>query len=190
MGVLIICAVILVLALGLSGVLGRGFFGTLSRLLLLLLFLTFAALTVFCLYGAVAWSDRGSGVLFLGAIPAGVIAWIAFGMLTSSLAASRYYEMPPDQQREFARETFDDTRKLFTKTIEENERKLKRFWLRPDKRLRLKRETAEARSNLRMIQVMEQRYLDSAGEIRSDVKLSSSEIDNMSTAPPDKNIEP
>ncbi len=169
MGVLTICAIILVLALGLSGVLGRGIFGTLSRLLLLLLFLAFAALTVFCLYGTVAWSDRGGGVLFLAAIPAGVIAWIAVGMLTSSLAANRYYDMPPDQQRQFARETFDGTRKAFTKTIEENERKLKRFWLRPDKRLRLKRETAEARSNLRMIEVMEQGYLKSAGEIRPGV---------------------
>lgn len=158
MGILTICALILVVSLGLAGVLGRGFFSTLSRLLLLLLFLIFAALTVFCLYGAVAWDGQGGGVLFLMAIPAGIITWIAFGMLMSSITANRYYDMPPDQQRQFARETFDDTRKTFMKMIEENEQKLKRFWLRPDKRRRLQRETADAWSKLRMFEAMEQRY--------------------------------
>lgn len=164
MGILTICALLVVVVLGLTGVLSRGFFSTLSRLLLLLVFVAFAALTLFLLYGTVAWSGRGGGVLFLFAIPAGVIAWIAFGMLSSSLTAKRYYDMPPEQQQQFARETFDQTRNTFTKTIEENEQKLKRIWLRPDQRRRLQREIEEAMAHLRSIEMMEQRYRNAVSD--------------------------
>lgn len=168
MGILTICILVLVVVLGLTGVLSRGVFSTLSRLLLLLVVVAFTALTLFLLYGTVAWSGRGGGVLFLFAIPAGVIAWIAFGMLSSSLTASRYYDMPPEQQQQFARETFDQTRSTFMKTIAENEQKLKQFWLRPDQRRRLQGEIAEAMAHLRSIEMMEQRYRNASGDPARD----------------------
>jgi hypothetical protein len=168
MDILIVGVIAVLGVLGMLGVFGRGIFGTLARIVLLIVTLAFAALTVFCLYAMVAGDGRGAGVLIFLAIPAGVITLIAFNMLMGSIDASRYHDLSPIGQHQFANESMDAARSTFADLVAEKESQLGKWWLMPARRRRLERERDEANNMLRTMDLMEKRYRDAVPAPDSD----------------------
>jgi hypothetical protein len=162
MGSLIVVFAVLAIVVGWFGFHRSGAVRTLARLVLFALFAVFAATTVFCLYATVAWSSKGGGVLFLVAMPAGLLSFVFFSMLTASTQHEAYFGMSVDGKIDYNLGQIEDLEAQFQQTIDDNTRKLGRFWLGPGKRKELKQAVAHARFMLQRLAQMKTRVSDKA----------------------------
>ncbi len=142
---LIIAAALLAIGLMYLGLQRRSAIRSGARLVLGLLTLLGLAVTGFCLYAAVAWSDRGGGVLFLFAMPAGFITWLLASGFLASARHEPYYDLTVEQKIAYnvalADQTEADLRLRLKALMAERER----FFLGARRRRELDEEMARIR---------------------------------------------
>lgn len=154
--------------LGFMGMLGGSGLRGVARALLGLMVLAFGALTLACLYGSVALSDRGGAVLIFLALPAGLLTWIAMVFFSSVGDTGRFARMTPGEQRAYADTQFDAVRDSLEQSIAHKRKRLQGFWLRGAKRRSLQASLAAEESLLRETAMLERRYRESQGGSSND----------------------
>ena len=157
---LILGLVVVVLAVSFFGYSKSSGARTASRVVSFLIFAVFGVVAALSLYGSVALSRKGGGVLLIVALPCAFIAWLAFGSFTSSLAHESYFDLDVDGKIAHNQTLIDSQIREHDATIAENSEKLKSFWLTPRKRRRLRDDVRHARFMKRSLSAMKQNVAD------------------------------
>lgn len=112
-------------------------------------FACFGLLALASFYGMVALSSRGGGVLLFLGLPSAFISWLFFSAFSASREHEELLALPSDERRDRTNALLESQISDHERTIAENTVKLKRFWVSPRKRKRLREENAHSRSMIR-----------------------------------------
>lgn len=138
------------------GALLLGFFGwnrrsavrTAARWISGLLFFVLLAATLALLYGSIALSSKGGGVLLLFALPLGFVTWIAGSAFFSTGEAKTYYGLPPEQQMASNLASLEQSLQQLRESVARKTAERDRIFLNSRRRAQLTREIAHERMML------------------------------------------
>lgn len=134
--------------------------GSIAKLLLFIAFAVFAAGTVACLYLAFAKADKGAGPMMFLAVPLGLIAWIAFSFLRTAVKHEEYWDLNVEDRQQYTLEKLDQMQADFEEVISYNDEQVKRFWISPLRRKKLRDELSHAEFMLDYIAKMRNKAMD------------------------------
>jgi hypothetical protein len=120
-----------------------------TRFLLALLTILFGGVTGFCLYGAVAWSDRGGGVMLFFALPAGFITWLFAAGLFASAKHEGYYDKSVDEKIAFNIALADEIEATQRTRLAALMKERERFWLTGKRRTEIDAEMNAIREQMK-----------------------------------------
>lgn len=112
-------------------------------------FAAFGVLALACFYGTVALASRGGGVLFFLGLPSAFISWLFWNAFSASREHEELLALPPSERRDRVDALLQVQLDDHERSIAENTAQLKRFWITPGKRRRLRDEIAHSRSMIR-----------------------------------------
>ncbi|MCE9601428.1 MAG: hypothetical protein K8S21_04330 [Gemmatimonadetes bacterium] len=112
-------------------------------------FAAFGSLALASFYGMVALASRGGGVLLFLGLPSAFISWLFWGAFSASREHEELLALPPGERRDRVDALLQSQLDDHERTIAENSEQLKRFWITPGKRRRLRDEIAHSRSMIR-----------------------------------------
>jgi hypothetical protein len=120
-----------------------------ARFLLSMLTILFGGVTAFCLYGAVAWSDRGGGVMLLFAVPAGFITWLFAAGLFASAKHEAYYDKSVDEKIAFNVALADEIEATQCMELAALMEERERFWITHKRRTQIDIEITSIRDQMK-----------------------------------------
>ncbi|MCC6641506.1 MAG: hypothetical protein IT386_10125 [Deltaproteobacteria bacterium] len=136
------------IALGLLGMHWKAGFRSIARVALGILFGSSLLATLALIVGSIALGSKGAGVLFLAALPAAVVAWVAGSLFFAVGRGARYFALDVDEKIEHNLTNLEQTLADLRASIAAKTAERERFWTSARRREQLAREIWHAREQL------------------------------------------